>query len=754
MNSSRTKRSSSRGVFGFAVGLTALLIAAVIAYAIFGRGETTPPIVTEPGELLVVSEHPAEASDFVEVPHQAPDTARPLGEGIVDVRVVDGVGQPVADAVLRLECQAVEGDDGDRLPLLDATTDSAGTGSFGQLPWGRYSVSATVGDEAGRENVTLREERPRILLELILAPSGGIDGIVLDGEGTPLADVTLTMLNVATGPDKITTTQSQEDGTFLFSDLPLGRYQIQSEAAGFAAGLTEILEIGGKAVTIVMGPGGQLAGKIHQLGTSTPVADVSVHIEGNGYVGIDYEVVSDEAGAFQLEHVAPGVLVVTSDDKTYALNPSRNVVSVEMDQAASTTLYVEAAGTVSGRVFEADSGAPIAGAVISISGPDNLGRFWNSQPTDEEGRYQLTSLMPGPLTARLSKMPPPSEFSIASSPTQLIDLQPGEAKADVDFPVDPGQSICGTVVDSAGLPVAMARVVLMKYRPREESAFDRTITITDRDGRFCIYNVAVTMVEVEPDVFEPEFLTLEASFHEQRSEPITFPNYSESLSDVTLKLAPSATGVIAGLVVDDHGVPAHATVSLRHPYMTSGFSARSYHTESDGHFLFQHLDAEDYEIWLAVDNGTGYNGGKKLAHSLTLGPGERKLDLRLVVREGGVITGTVRDADGNPIQGFDVEAWDMDIGDYESSAKTDIEGHFEITSLNGTRYDLHPDGADDQGRYWGVPAKPGDDVDIVLTPDFYERYKAKTMIWIIDPETGEEVTVFEDYVPPVQEVSE
>jgi len=194
--------------------------------------------------------------------------------------------------------------------------------------------------------------------------------------------------------------------------------------------------------------------------------------------------------------------------------------------------------------------------------------------------------------------------------------------------------------------------------------------------------------------------------------------------------------MIAGVVVDGAGKPALAAISLRHPYADSGFDHRMARTDVDGRFLFQDLSAGDFEIWMAADTGSSYNSGKKLAHALSLAEGQRVTDIRLVLYAGGSISGMLLDAERRPLRDVHIEAWDVDLRDFASAAFTDRDGRFRIDNLEGENFDLRPD--EGVGDYWVVSARIGDDLEIVLTPEFLQQEHPLTPIDIIDAATDEE----------------
>src|SRR5690349_15809074 len=63
--------------------------------------------------------------------------------------------------------------------------------------------------------------------------TASLSGNVLDDSGAPIPDARVAIRNTATGFAQ--TTQSGEDGLFLFPRLPVGDYELSAEKQGFSS---------------------------------------------------------------------------------------------------------------------------------------------------------------------------------------------------------------------------------------------------------------------------------------------------------------------------------------------------------------------------------------------------------------------------------------------------------------------------------------------------------------------------------------
>ena len=117
-----------------------------------------------------------------------------LGRGTVTARVIDGGGNPVAGARVRLDSGSPVADLVGDFP--EATTDQQGQAVFGDVPEGDFSVTAEDSRTltGGRSGGTISEDLSEVSVTIVVAPSGAVAGTVRTADGTgvvPYARVTL-----------------------------------------------------------------------------------------------------------------------------------------------------------------------------------------------------------------------------------------------------------------------------------------------------------------------------------------------------------------------------------------------------------------------------------------------------------------------------------------------------------------------------------------------------------------------------------
>jgi hypothetical protein len=138
----------------------------------------------------------------------------------------------------------------------------------------------------------------------------------------------------------------------------------------------------------------------------------------------------------------------------------------------------QTAGSISGTVRDAGTGAPLSNVRISLPGSEVA-------TTDSEGRFRLADVAPGP------KRVWASDSVRGASAGVSVMVRAGEEAA-VEIRLKPGGSISGRVVDSGGQPVARVVVLLLdrRYRYRDLVYSPDQSVATDERGEYRLERVA------------------------------------------------------------------------------------------------------------------------------------------------------------------------------------------------------------------------------------------------------------------------
>jgi len=226
---------------------------------------------------------------------------------------------------------------------------------------------------------------------------------------------------------------------------------------------------------------------------------------------------------------------------------------------------------IRGRVVASDTGQAVRRAVVRVSAAEL--RETRTASTDPEGRYEFRDLPAGRYTITASKgafvtlnygQTRPFE---QGRPLQVLDNQTVEK---IDFALPRGSIITGRVVDEYGDPVADVQVapVRMQFSPlgRRPMPSGRIATTNDV-GEFRVYGLppGEYYVSATQRNFDGPFgVTDDRSGYAATYYPGTTNvaeaqtlrvGVGETMSDITVMLAPTRTARISGLALDAEGKP-------------------------------------------------------------------------------------------------------------------------------------------------------------------------------------------------------
>jgi hypothetical protein len=409
-----------------------------ITYGQRNPGEPGSPIELSDGQVV-------EKIDFV-----LPRTS------VITGRVVDELGEAVSDAqVYAMQLRYFHGQR--RLvPMssFNSRTDDTGQFRLLNLRPGEYAIMATVREtwpleddptqvvgyaptyypsavnpaEAQRVRVELGQELSAIDIQLIPGRTSKVSGIAVSSSGTPIAGQSVSLSQELRGPTTtmisgIKSATTRPDGTFTFSDVPIGEYKIAIRPSASTQG--ELGEIavnvtGGdiEGLTLITGSGGTLRGTVVRedgLPLGGELAKLVARVqtfqgdlnrtrlgEGNGRVNPD--------GSFEFAGASgPTLLGLTALPATWSIksieHDGRELTDAPIAVRHGDTisgiriLLTNKLTTLSGTIRDDRQQPTVAGTVVVFSADPSKwienGRCVKSARPDRQGRYQLKGLPPG-----------------------------------------------------------------------------------------------------------------------------------------------------------------------------------------------------------------------------------------------------------------------------------------------------------------------------------------------------------------------
>jgi large repetitive protein len=354
--------------------------------------------------------------------------------------IMTGDGAPIAGA--RVSIVAYElpltgrtrllSENPERVPIATAQTDAKGAFSLEspKQPVVTLQVSATGYVPASR-----RVERDEEVGALVLAKGEARTGSITSGNGKPVAGATVVL---AYGADAVVVVKTDEQGRYPALE-PKRIRQISVVHPGYAIDektiewrqsatdrdLNRTLSAGSKVSGRVVGPDG-----------TTPVAGADVLLDGWPLAR------SGEDGTFTIAH-APSRWTTLSARKDALLG------QVAFSKDAAQTLRLMRGATISGRVVDAASKVPVAGAVVNAGGMRVRDSVWLAAETDAKGAYSMV---------------------VPASSYMLTTTHPGYEAGDGESTVAAGQQVTrdfavaqlarvsGVVIDEERRPVAAATI--------------------------------------------------------------------------------------------------------------------------------------------------------------------------------------------------------------------------------------------------------------------------------------------------------
>lgn len=301
--------------------------------------------------------------------------------------------------------------------ILTAETDQQGTVMWGDAPAGAAVLRSTRGCE---ESIWIEEHKDN-RIELVVPSGIEVYGRVVDtsGQAVPSAMVYLARpVTTLRKLDPVAVTQADTDGRFRVLAVPSGA-KLGARAPGYQPStLRPILHprVRGERheLTIVVLHGGcDIRGTVVDHG-DRPVSNAEVELSGGrartaspaldgtrSYTWPTQRVRTDREGKFRIVGHRPGAndLVVRSPQHA----PWKERIRVDLGEDRTIEVRLAPGVALRGRVT-AESGSPIAGAVIERSGLDGAW-FRGGVPTltNKAGDYLFTGLAEGELALRIRK---------------------------------------------------------------------------------------------------------------------------------------------------------------------------------------------------------------------------------------------------------------------------------------------------------------------------------------------------------------
>ena len=349
---------------------------------------------------------------------------------------------------------------------------------------------------------------------------------------------------------------------------------------------------------------------------------------------------------------------VTAQERGWS-SDQRSSVIIEAGKETEANFVVPPELRVRGRVTDAETGAPVAGAVVSnasLRGNDPKDRT----ETVASGDYVLEGCANG------NRIRVEARGYVRQEATVRAEVGDGtEVRHDVRLLR--AATLAGRIVGPDGKGVAGARL-LLHGGPLDERFKGRS----DAEGAFRIEGLPVNT--------ECRLVVKKKGLVERVSEPFT-PKPGERLAGFTVRLSLGAT--LSGRVVDDQGKPLpRACIHVRHADGLAGFLDGRLGNRADdtGRYKVTALPAGRYDLEVLAHGHIG-----RSRSGLVLAEDAVQDNVDFVLDRGRTITGRVVDDQGQPVSKVHVHAYSRSVQKVRAggiaTSKTDPEGRFTLHGL-------------------------------------------------------------------------
>jgi large repetitive protein len=309
---------------------------------------------------------------------------------VVTGQVVNEVtGEPISGAVIQATT-------GTGIFINRAISGSNGEFSVTNIPSGNVVIS-TSADNFGSNAVMFflnPSETRNVLLRLSPQP-GSLTGFVTNvADGEPISG-TIVIVSTDTG-GVITTAVSDQFGQFLIPDLNPGSYRATATADGFTTDVASftILPLQTSVLSFALSPTpGVIKGVVRDRGTNQPLQGVSVIARLLSSSGpIIATTLTNGSGEYVFSSLSPNSYTLVASRSGYGSDSASTVVVANQTSLVDILLMSDPA-IVTGNVTDELTGETLSNVVLRLF--TSTGVLLASVMTDTNGDYTFNGLMPG-----------------------------------------------------------------------------------------------------------------------------------------------------------------------------------------------------------------------------------------------------------------------------------------------------------------------------------------------------------------------
>lgn len=536
------------------------------------------------------------------------------------------------------------------------------------------SVESGVVFLRNEETVTLTEGQNKTGVNKSLTRRSRLQGYVYESDGvTPIYNAYVYMSRTTTWTDGYGGDYAAASGFYTISPSPspdytrsgIGDYTLTVSANGYFTAeydVTLTADETTQSQSFILTPASTVSGTITDKNGS-PLADAAISVQLNSS-GSSYSGVTQSDGTYTVyiyntypyNGTAVGDYKLTVSKDGYVNKTDSFSVSTDGSALTGHDLHLQAAGSLTGSVFEDDGVTPIEN--VTVTAMDGLGNSY-STTTDSSGAYTFSNLR-----ASTHYTFTYTGTGFVTESVYELSVALGETTSADDILLETAVTFVGTVISQIGSdPIYGATVKLFnRAKPRSSTADYSTTTLTD--GSFSL--TGITPGKYRLELTQTGFVIL-------KKDLIVLKAGDTSEKTYKMKRAAAVSGRVT--VNGDPVANALLTVYSKNP---QGAGYGTAYTDTNGYYRIASLKPGTYTIKVSSMEYVEKVVRKHLARGKTT-------ELNISVGEAGSISGIVLDAEtGLPVAGYIVRVRHQTV-----TAYTDYNGYYIIDGLAPGKYNVY-----------------------------------------------------------------
>lgn len=572
--------------------------------------------------------------------------------------------------------------------------DGAGAFRFQNLPFGSYKLYVNMSDMVNepKDGVPCTKDKPTRDVMLDIYEASRARGSVVDAENdAPVAGATISVTSTygqGQARSKTFSLKSDSHGQFDFYRLPAGLHSVQASATGYLksgkGGSVQrfTLEPGQKKtdVALRLDHGGVVDGFVMSpQGRPMPDCEVQLYpAVGNPAIAANWKAKTDGQGYFKIWGIEIGdrlQLFASARRQGYAKARGPLIELTTPKPNVTTQITLNNGATVSGKVTDLNE-LPVPGAEIKFSSlafPNDPSSSLIQVHTQPDGSYVLRNCAAGGAAITVSR----SGYVQESKSIAVVEAAP---KSDVNFKLQGGVRISGTVTDLEGRPVPGAKVAAAPI----EGAKGTDSAITDRDGKYTLTNLGAGHFNLNAT-----FKIKTADGEQNYTFLLPRVPAGVNSADFDCDVANSITGFVEGEEsrgLNTFTIALHSRADTK-PAQDFTFKVDRPFSTARGLFRVLNTPRGVYSLSVSSEGYEPYT-----TNDLYVGPRQHTNIPKIKMKAAGGVIGTViSSSTDRPVNDVTVTLVDTSVaaGDARTrtfSAKTDYAGQFRVSSVPAGHY--------------------------------------------------------------------